>query len=49
MGSVTVTDSNSLYVDPGKQVSAVEKSDSVAAGVRFFLDGDQVILALADR
>jgi Aspartyl protease len=46
MGRVTVTDSNRLYVDPGEQVSSVEKSDSISAGVRFFLDGDQVILAL---
>jgi hypothetical protein len=46
MGSVTVTDSERLYVDPEKEVSAVEKSDRLAGGVRFFLDGDQVILAL---
>lgn len=46
MGRVTVTDSNRLYVDPGQQVSSAEKIDSVSAGVRFFLDGDQVILAL---
>ena len=46
MGSITVTDSNRLYVDPGQQVNSVEKNDRVAGGVRFFLDGDQVILAL---
>jgi hypothetical protein len=46
MGSVTVSDSNRLYVDPGEQVSAVEKTDRANGGVRFFLDGDQVILAL---
>jgi len=46
MGSVTVTDSNRLYVDSGQQVSSVERTDRVNGGVRFFLDGDQVILAL---
>ncbi len=46
MGSVTVTDSNRLYVDPGEQVNSVETRDRVNGGVRFFLDGDQVILAL---
>jgi hypothetical protein len=46
MGSVTITDSNRLYVDTDKQESTVEKNDQVSAGVRFFLDGDQVILAL---
>jgi hypothetical protein len=46
MGSVTITDSNRLYVDTDKQESTVEKNDKLTAGVRFFLDGDQVILAL---
>jgi hypothetical protein len=46
MGSVTITDSNRLYMDMDKQESAVERNDKVAGGVRFFLDGDQVILAL---
>jgi hypothetical protein len=46
MGSITVTDSDRLYVDGGSRVTAVERTDRVNGGVRFFLDGDQVILAL---
>ncbi len=46
MGSVTVTDSNRLYADTDPSVSSVERKDRVVAGVRFFPDGDQVILAL---
>jgi hypothetical protein len=45
MGSVTVTDSDRLYVDPGS-ASPAEKTGGSNGGVRFFLDGDQVILAL---
>lgn len=46
MGSVTVTDSGRLYVDTDKEASTVQRTDRINGGVRFFLDGDQVILAL---
>lgn len=46
MGSVTVTDSNRLYADTDPKITSGERKDRIAAGVRFFLDGDQVILAL---
>jgi hypothetical protein len=46
MGVVTITDSNRLYAGTDGQVSSVEKRDRAAAGVRFYLDGDQVIIAL---
>jgi Aspartyl protease len=45
LGSLTVTDNDTIYVDPGKQISAAEKSDE-PAGVRFFLDGDQILVPL---
>lgn len=46
LGSLTVTDNDTIYVDPGTQISDAEKSDKPAAGVRFFLDGDQILVPL---
>jgi len=46
MGSITVTDSNRLYVQMDAQAEPPEKAGRMTDGVRFFLDGDQVILAL---
>jgi hypothetical protein len=46
MGSLTVTESGSIYVRPDKQIAPEEKGDRLTDGVRFFLDGDQVIVAL---
>jgi hypothetical protein len=46
MGSLTVTESGSIYLRPDKQIAPEEKGDKLTDGVRFFLDGDQVIVAL---
>ncbi|HEV2486320.1 MAG TPA: retropepsin-like aspartic protease [Terracidiphilus sp.] len=46
IGSLTVTDSDTIYVRPEKQIAPEEKGDKLMDGVRFFLDGDQVIVAL---
>lgn len=41
MGSVTIADSGRIYVDQSAQTAS-----KIGGSVRFFLDGDQVILAL---
>ena len=46
LGSLTVTDNDTVFVRPAKQISPPASDDKMAGGVRFFLDGDQVILAL---
>ena len=46
LGSFTITDSNKLYMRPETRVSPAETDGRQIDGVRFFLDGDQVILAL---
>lgn len=46
MGSLTVTENDTIYVRPDKQIAPAEKGDRLTDGVRFFLDGDQVIVAL---
>lgn len=46
LGSLTVTDNDTVFVRPAKQISPPAGDDKMAGGVRFFLDGDQVILAL---
>jgi hypothetical protein len=46
MGSLTVTESSTIYVRPDKQIAPEEKGDRLTDGVRFFLDDDQVIVAL---
>jgi hypothetical protein len=46
LGSLTVTDNDTIFVRPDKQILPVEKNDRLTDGVRFFLDGDQVIVAL---
>jgi hypothetical protein len=48
LGSLTVTDNNTIYVRPDKQIAPAEKGDKLTNGVRFFLDDDQVIVALSD-
>ena len=45
LGSLTVTDNDTIYVQPNKQVTG-DKDDRLTGGARFFLDGDQVIVAL---
>lgn len=45
MGRLTVSD-NTIEVDPAKEVDPREDKDRLTAGARFYLDGDQVIVAL---
>jgi hypothetical protein len=46
LGSLTITDNNTIYVRPDKQIAPAEKGDQLTGGMRFFLDGDQMIVAL---
>jgi len=46
LGSVTITSNDTVYVDPGKDAAPAGKTDPRRAGARFFLDGDQVVVAL---
>lgn len=45
MGRLTVSD-NTIQVDPAKEIDPQEDKDRLTAGARFYLDGDQVIVAL---
>jgi hypothetical protein len=45
MGRLTVSD-NTILVDPAKEIDPQEDKDRLTAGARFYLDGDQVIVAL---
>jgi hypothetical protein len=45
LGSLTVTDNDTIFVRPRTQISP-PAADDKQGGVRFFLDGDLVILAL---
>jgi hypothetical protein len=47
IGSLTVNSDNTVFVRPEKQIAPPEKDDRLTDGARFFLDGDQVIVALA--
>jgi hypothetical protein len=52
LGSITITADATVEVQPAKQLQPAEKTDSAnivsqqAQGARFFLDGDQIIVAL---
>lgn len=47
IGRVTVTNSDTVYIQPdGSQPSTAEEKKERKTGVRFFLDGEQVIVAL---
>jgi hypothetical protein len=46
LGSLTVTDNDTVFARPARQISPPANDDKMAGGVRFFLDGDQMILAL---
>ena len=45
MGRLTVSD-NTIQVDPANEVDPQGDNDHLTAGARFYLDGDQVIVAL---
>jgi hypothetical protein len=46
LGSLTVTADDTILVHPAKQIDPVEKGDRLTNGARFFLDGDQIVVAL---
>src|ERR1035438_9427511 len=46
LGSLTVTADATIEVRPTRQILPAEKDDELTMGARFFLDGDQVIVAL---
>jgi hypothetical protein len=45
MGRLIVSD-NTIQVDPAKEIDSQEGKDRLTTGARFYLDGDQVIVAL---
>ena len=47
MGSLTITSNATVEVRPVVQILPAEKDDLLTQGARFFLDGDQVIVALS--
>jgi hypothetical protein len=46
LGSLTITADATIKVRPAAQIETPDKDDRLTRGVRFFLDGDQVIVAL---
>lgn len=46
MGSVTITADATIQVRPVQQIAPAAKDDRLTDGAQFFLDGDQVIVAL---
>ncbi len=46
LGSLTITGNSTIEVRPARQILPAEKDDLLTRGARFFLDGDQVIVAL---
>jgi hypothetical protein len=46
IGGLTVTSDNTIFVRPAKQLAPPEEDDRLTTGARFYLDGDQVIVAL---
>lgn len=49
LGSLTVTADETIEVRPFKSAPDTERKDTSLSGARFFLDGDQMILALGDK
>ena len=46
IGSLTVNSDNTIFVRPAKQIAPPAKDDQLTTGASFYLDGDQVIVAL---
>jgi hypothetical protein len=46
IGSLTVTFDDTIQIRPAQQIAPASKDDLLIAGAPFFLDGDQVIVAL---
>ena len=49
LGSLTVTADATIEVRPFRPMLTTEKEDPPVLGARFFLDGDQMIVALGDK
>jgi hypothetical protein len=47
MGRLTVTD-NAIQIDPSSEIEPSADDDRLKAGAQFFLDGDQIIVALGN-
>jgi hypothetical protein len=45
MGRITVSD-NTIQVDPAKEIDPAVDQDRLTTGARFYLDGDEIIVAL---
>jgi hypothetical protein len=48
LGSLTITADATIKVRPTAQIEPPDKDDRLTSGARFFLDGDQVIVALGN-
>jgi hypothetical protein len=48
LGSLTITADATIEVRPATQIKAPDKDDRLTTGARFFLDGDQLIVALGN-
>jgi hypothetical protein len=48
LGSLTITADATIEVRPATQIQTPEKDDRLTTGARFFLDGDQLIVALGN-
>jgi hypothetical protein len=46
LSSMTITDNNTVFVRPDKQNGPLNPNDHLTEGARFFLDGEQMIIAL---
>jgi hypothetical protein len=46
IGGLTVNSDNTIFVRPAKQIAPPAKDDLLTTGAPFYLDGDQVIVAL---
>jgi hypothetical protein len=46
IGSITVNSDNSVLIRPAKQLGPLANGDLLTTGTRFYLDGDQVIVAI---
>jgi len=47
LGSITISGDATLKVRPSKQIDPAEKADLLTTGSRFYLDGDQIIVAIS--
>ncbi len=46
LSSLTITDNNTAFVRPDKQIGPPDPNDHLKDGARFYLDGEQMIIAL---